>query len=119
MTPGTYNLTIVQGSNLVRTFTFTNTDGSALDLLNYEVRMAGRESITDTNVLFEWSSEDDTPYLVIDIGIGVISLSVPASITSAFSFSSGIWDMELYKANDTEVQRVIEGDLYLSPEVTR
>lgn len=119
MTPGTYNLTIRQGSTLTRTFQVRDALGAAVNLSGYAVRMSARESLTDTSTLFAWSSDDADPYITIVEVTGTISLLVPPSVTAALSFIEGVWDMEIYATNDTDVHRILEGSVFLSSEVTR
>ena len=87
-----------------------------VDLTGYKARMQVRKSIASTDILYEAST--DTGEIDIDLALNTISINIDASVTQGFTFSSGVYSVELYKADGT-VLPFITGSLTLVQEITR
>jgi hypothetical protein len=116
MKPGKLNLTIYQGSTWRRVVRLA-TPAGAVDLSGATVRMHVRATVAATTTLLELT-EANGRALITDAAAGEIVLLVSATDTAALTFTSGVYDLEIEYA-DGVVERILEGAMKLSKEVTR
>jgi hypothetical protein len=131
MKPAVYDLTIYCGTTVdAGTLTFTyKVSGVAVNLTGYSARSQARDA--DDGLIFDLTSLNGG--ITLGGAAGTISLNLDAQATSALwtgegsldsaangaaLYDRGVWDLELIAANG-RVQRLIQGRLLLSPEVTR
>lgn len=131
MKPAVYDLTIYCGTTVdAGTLTFTyKVNGVAVNLTGYSARSQARDA--DDGLIFDLTSVNGG--ITLGGAAGTISLSLDAQATSALwtgdgaidsaasgaaLYDRGVWDLELIAPNG-RVQRLIQGRLLLSPEVTR
>lgn len=86
-----------------------------IDLAGYTARMQIRSKITSTDVISELTTENSL--ITLDNTYKTITLNIPASTTSGFTFKSAVYSLEL--VNGTEVIPFVYGDVTLVSEVTR
>ena len=89
---------------------------SPVDLTGYKARMQVRKTIGSEDIIYQASST--TGEIVLDLILNTITLTIPASVTKDFTFSSAVYSIELY----TDTGRVLPfltGNLTLVQEVTR
>jgi hypothetical protein len=118
---GSVNLTGVQGSTWTLAITLTDSGSNAIDLTGYTARAQIRKTYATTTITKSFTCTIDAPLT------GVINLSMSASDTSAItcgktsteSASTYVYDIEVYTTADAEVDRIMGGKLYVSPEVTK
>jgi hypothetical protein len=84
----------------------------------WSVRCQVRAEIDSTEVLAEWDSTDPET-LPCGVADGVVTLSVPASVSSAWTWLRGRWDIEVVSPSGDIVLRVDWGTIVVRPEVTR
>ena len=117
MVAGTYNDVIEQGSTFNRTYTLKDANGNPVDITGYRADLQIRSDYAASTTILSASTESN--YLSIPTGTdGVISLSVPATVTSALDFDIGVYDLEISQVTG-EVDRLVMGTMTLSKEVTR
>jgi hypothetical protein len=116
MTPGKLNLTIYQGSTWRRVIRLATVAG-AVDLSGATARMHVRATVATTTTLLELT-ESNGRALITDAAAGEITLLVSAATTALLSFASAVYDLEIEYAGGV-VERVLEGNMKLSKEVTR
>jgi len=106
-----YDLKIEQGATLVLDVACQDDLGRPMDLTGYSAaaQIRYRHSDPDPAAVFS-STLGEEP--------GVVSFSLSAQQTSALSRTYGVWDCEL-TAPDLTVQRLAEGKVSVTPEVTR
>ena len=112
MSAGTYNLVVDQGSSFALDLTIKQ-GGSALDLTNY----TGRAQLRTTHV----SNSVAATFTVTKTNAsgGVLKMELSPATTAALAPGQYVYDLEVYTASDAIVKRVLQGDLTLTPEVTR
>ncbi len=116
MTAGSYNITIEQGATFRLQLTLT--DGvEPTPLTGYTGRMQIRQKIMSTDVLYVLTTENGG--LTITELEGKIALYISDEDTAAFGFRNAVYDLELEDGGSGEVVRVLQGSIYVSPEVTR
>lgn len=86
-----------------------------IDLAGYTARMQIRSKLEDTTVIKELTTENGG--IVIDNTTKTITLTISATDTSAFTFASAVYSIEL--VNGTVVTPFAGGSMTLVKEVTR
>ena len=136
MVAGRYNITCQQGStfDMQMTLQYTNPDypGSCVDpddcpeflvwdLTGYTARMQVRKYIDSATAIATLNTENLSSFRITlgnpDPEDGTISLFMRAEDTRAIT-TSGVYDIEIISPTN-EVDRILQGEFILSPEVTR
>jgi hypothetical protein len=108
------NLQIDQGATFSTDVTVSDSDGSAFDLTGYSAsaKMAKGYASTRTRTTFTTSINSDPT-------TGIITLSLTADQTNALEAPARyVYDVEILKASDSTITRVIEGIITVRPSVT-
>ena len=116
-TPGKLNLNCYQGATFDYEMTWTAA-GSAVDLTNYSARMEVRPSYDSSNVIVSLASGSG---ITLGGTAGTINLLLTASETAELDGTPStqfLYDLEL-ESSSGEVTRLIEGNFFIYPEVTR
>jgi hypothetical protein len=120
MTAPVYDFTgdqaLEQGSRWQRTINYKTADGVVIDITGWTARMQIRKSVTSSTVLLELTTENDR--IVIDGAAGEITLDLSATETASITWKSGVYDLELIP-DAASAFRFIQGEIEVSPEVTR
>lgn len=87
-----------------------------VELLPYSARMQIRPSI-DSDILIH-SATTDNGGIALNNEYKTITITIPAVITTNFTFATAVYSVELY-TNAGEVIPFISGNMTLIPEVTR
>jgi len=119
MAAGKYDIEIEQGATFTLPLSYKDSSDVVIDLSSgYTARMKIKESVGGTILASTESS--DSPQNTISISLAAtgnnITISMSATNTSALNFSNAVYDLEL--VSGSEVDRVIEGRVKLSEEVT-
>lgn len=118
MQPAHIDLEVYKGSTFVKIIQWkTGTPAVAVNLTGCTARMQIRKSVNDTAVLDTLTTENSRLH-IYEPTSGRFKIIIPAIISSAYSFTSAVYDLEIVFADGT-VNRVIEGCLLAVPEVTR
>lgn len=113
MIPVKYNMVCSQGSTFSKSITY-KINGEAVDLTDYTAHMQVREKYTSTNFIIDLNTENDG--ITVDEN-GVLTLDISASDTASIFAKTYVYDLELI--NDTNVQRILQGNFIVTPEVTK
>ena len=126
MRAGRYNIICEQGATLRRNILIEQPDleedptGETFEpyhLTGYKARMQVRKTIESDLILLNLTTENGALTINPSTAINEIFIDVSASVTASVS-TSGVYDIEIYDASNY-VQRVLEGEFVLRPEVTR
>jgi len=115
MQPGSLDFLMPKGSTFSRTLTW-KISGSAVNLTDYTARMQARASVTSATVVLDLTTANSK--IVLGGTAGTITLTLSAADTAAITQSSLAYDLELVSAGGV-VTRLVEGQIVLTPEVTR
>ena len=85
-------------------------------LVGYSARMQIRESVDSPTVIYEASSS--VGQIVLNNNLGTITITIPASATTLFTFTTAVYAVELFDSNGKVIPFLV-GNLTLVPEVTR
>ena len=85
-------------------------------LTGFNARMQIRETVDSPTTLYSTTSIGGD--LVVDPVLSTIMVTIPATVTQAFDFSTAVYSLELYNAAGLVIP-FLTGNLTLVPEVTR
>ena len=123
MAAGIYNFTIEQGATFTREFKYKNSEGIAIPLTNYAVRMQIRKTVesSTSELSITESSGNGTPATSFDVSTtntNEFDLIISKEDTAAMSFNTAVYDIEIQDTSGN-VTRLLQGKIKLSKEVTR
>lgn len=115
-----YNLDIIQGSTFSAQLFATNSDGSAIDLTDYFVRGSLKYNYGTGSALTSLNPVVNTGQASsgFTAASGVIDVSIAAAGTEVLPVTVGVYDIEMYNANESEVKKLLDGRVRIHPEVT-
>jgi hypothetical protein len=115
MAAGTLDFTIEQGAtfNLLLTWKINDT---LVNLTGYTARLQARVDVEDTELILSLTTANGG--ITLGGAAGTISLDQTATQTTLLPAGTYVYDLELIAANST-VTRLVQGELLISPEVTR
>lgn len=105
------NLVIDQGSDFTATLDLEDSIGNSLDLTDYNVRGQIRKAYTSLGFTSISCSKTTN--------IGEIKLHLTAAQTSTLKDGRYVYDIEIVHATNGTVIRVVEGQITVTPRVTR
>lgn len=123
-----YDFTIQQGATFQKRFRVLNVylgieDSGNIprDLTEYSVRLQARQKRLSPTTYLDLNMSNG---LTIPTPTnGIIIMDLTSQVTAALDFQCAVWDLELYQhdggGHDLYVERLIEGEIKLSKEVTR
>jgi len=111
MSAGTYNFTIEQGTTFSRVLTLQE-NGSAMNLTGYSVASQMRSTHDSSSIVATFSGS------VTNASSGQLTLSLTNSQTSAIEEAIYVYDVEITSGAGA-VTRILEGNITVTPEVTR
>lgn len=119
MAAGVYNMSIEQGVSYALEVIYKDSLNVPIDITNYAVRGQIRSKATDVEALASFT------ITIVDAVAGSILIELPAEVSSAFVLSGAsylntktyFYDIELY--SPTEVIRILNGSVSVSPEITK
>jgi len=115
MAAGTLDFTIEQGAtfNLLLTWKI---DGTPVNITNWTARLAARVDVEDSEVILSLTTSNGG--ITLGGAAGTISLNQTATQTAVLPAGTYVYDLELISAVGV-VTRLVQGELDISPEVTR
>jgi len=113
--PGLLNLTFSQGATWKLAMTYTDVDNVPIDLTGYTAKMQARSTFESDVAVLDLISGAG---ILLGGTAGTIELLVAATITAAVGAAQYVYDLEVVSAS-SEVTRVVQGTLSVTPEVTR
>jgi len=116
MAAANYDFEIEQGATLIKPIVWKDSAGVPVNLAGYSARMQVRRSASSDDVLLEMTTQNGK--IQIAAATGTVTLVFGATTTAAINWRRGKYDLELVSADGT-VTRLIEGEISVSPEITR
>ena len=120
------NLRIKKGTKYNHDFHYRDKDPNTgeltviVPLTAYTIgRMQFRASV-DAAGAFLYEATTALGHIVINGGNGDVSLAIPASISSAWTFGRAVYDIEVENGGDSDdVITIVKGSVFIEGEVTR
>lgn len=110
------NLEIPQGTTFRYEFYYVDSAKAIVPLTGYTARCQFRSEVTSPAEFFEATTENGG--LTIDGAAGKVTLYIAPDTSSAWTVYDGSYDLEIIAPN-TDVTRIIQGNVIIDPEVTR
>ena len=118
---GRYDITIEQGATFDLPVTYTNSDGTPFVLTDYTLRGQIRRHIKSDDIVASFTFD------MAGEAIGHFHAQLTAAITAGIEAgetvadprSKYVYDIEAEHDSTHEVRRILEGNVSVSPEVTR
>jgi len=104
------NLLIDQGSDYIQDIIVTDTSNNALDLSGYTGMAQIRKAYSSTNAI---------SFSVATTSNGTVQISMSSSNTNLLTPGQYVWDCELTEISSGIVTRIVEGNVTVTPSVTR
>jgi len=110
-----YDMTIKQGATFTRVITWYQSDGTTPnDLTGYTAKMHLKRKYTDETEEFALTTENGR--ITLGGTAGTVTLSIPATNTDDLN---GKYRYELKLISGSYVKSLIEGEITISPEITK
>ena len=106
------NLIIDQGTTFTADIDVTDAEGNVLNLSGYTTAGQMRKSYASTTAT-------DFSASIFSEGNGTVRISLSASQTNALKPGRYVYDVEIKKTSTGEVTRVVEGQVEVTPGVTK
>lgn len=113
MPAGYQELYIEQGTTFTAQITLDDDMGDPFDLTNYTVTSQARKSYYSANASIIFNAS------VFDANNGIIQLSADATMTANVTPGKLVYDVMITDTISGNVTRVLEGQIFVSPSVTR
>jgi len=126
MAAGKYSFSIEQGATTSFQVVYKDANSNPVDLTGYQARMQVRETIASSTVICRLSSSLDADGTGLNLSgsagnlppaSGSIGVYISAASSSAFTFDTAVYDLELVTGGT--VTRLLQGTIKLDKEVTR
>ena len=126
MAAGRYSFTIEQGATTQFEIQYKDNANTPINLSGYGARMQVRSTVDSSTILLTLSSSllaDGTGLNMsgsngtTPIQSGSIGLYISAATSSNLSFDKAVYDLEIHTG--VTVNRILQGEIKLSKEVTR
>lgn len=117
MAAGRHRIKCEQGATFRLVATYKDSTGDPVDLTDCSARMQVRRSTDSDAVLLDLTSEGVDAAIALGAG-GQILVTVGAENTAELPAGRFVYDLELISAG-LEVDRLLEGDFVVDPEVTK
>jgi hypothetical protein len=117
MSATNYNIIIDQGANWFINFLYKDTGGVAVNLTGYTAALQIRQTYASTTTLLSLTSSPAAG-ITITAGTGTIAITATAAQTGAIAAGTYVYDCEITDGTGV-VTRIVQGQIQVSPEVTR
>jgi len=112
-----HDIVVQKGADFQLNIAAQNSDRTVKDLTGWTAKMQVRTApgAADPPLLTAGTADGR---ITINAPGGIVMVDVPASVTEAMTWQSGVWDLEITNAGGTQTIRLAEGFASLSLEVT-
>jgi hypothetical protein len=118
MAAANYDIKIEQGATFKLSILWkAKVSDTPIDLSGFEARMQVRRNYSSAEPWMTLTSEDGE--IVLGGVEGTVEVTGSAAKTSAVPNRLGVYDIELYRPLDGFVRRLLQGEVTVSPEVTK
>lgn len=111
-----FDINIDKGSDFELIIELQEDDGTIIDLTGYTAQMQIRPDTDSTVIIIELSTANGR--IVIDGPAGKLTLTIANADTEAITQDVGVYDLEI-TSGGALIERILQGNVAFSPEVTR
>ena len=108
----TYDIDMVEGSRNFIRLTAKNSDGTAIDLTNYDARGYVKKSYSNTGILIDLRPSVHTSYVS-----GFVDVNISGSMTSGIAAGQYVYDVEVHYSGENNL-KLLRGYFNIHPEVS-
>jgi hypothetical protein len=112
-----YNTVIDQGANWFLTVTYENPNGTPINLTGYSAALQLRSLPSDPTAVLTLTTANSG--ITITALTGVVAIQATATQTRAIDEGTYYYDLEITDTFTGVVTRLVQGQVVVSPEVTR
>lgn len=113
MPAGYQELFLNQNETFTTSLTLDDVNGAAYNLTGFTVKSQAKKSYYSANATLEFTAT------IYDANNGVITLSADAATTANVPAGKLVYDVIITQTETGSVTRVLEGQIFVSPAVTR
>lgn len=114
MAAGYQELFLEQGTTFTTQLTLADNTGAPYNLSGFTIKSQARTSYYSANTKLEFTAE------AIDANNGIVQLSANSEVTASVSAQQKlVYDVVITETETGTVTRVLEGQILISPSVTR
>lgn len=119
MQPANIDLTVYKGATFSKGFQWkTGSSPVPVNLTGCTARMQIRKNVNDTTILDSLTTENGK--LIIEDAVnGKVRINIVPEVSTTYTFTSGVYDLEIVFPTTGRIERIIEGCFSAVPEVTR
>jgi hypothetical protein len=114
---GIYNIVADQGATLSRTITWKDSAKKAINITGYTARMHVRATVESASTILELTTANSR--ITLGGSSGTVTMTVSASDMAAIPEGKYVYDLEIVAPVTGVVNRLIQGNFVVRPEVTR
>lgn len=115
--PAKHNLYVYRGATFSEAITWKDENATPVDLTGFTARMHMRETMEASTPFLTLTTENNG--ITLGGAAGTINILATAAATSAITATGGVYDLEIVAGDNVTVTRLLEGIVFISPEVTR
>jgi len=104
---------IEQGTTFTSDLTLDDVNGNHYNLTGFSVSSQARRSYYSTNATITFNAS------IVDASNGVIRLTANSTVTANVKPGKLVYDVRLIENSSNNVTRILEGQIFVSPAVTR
>ena len=112
-----YNTVIDQGADWYLTVTYENPNGTPINLAGYSAALQLRSLPSDPTAVLTLTTANNG--IAITAATGVVAIHATATQTRAIDEGTYYYDLEITDTFTSVVTRLVQGQVVVSPEVTR
>ena len=105
-----------QGATFSLSITWTNPDGTPINITGASAKMQVRATKTSSNVILEASTTNGR--ITLGGSAGTVIFNIPASVTSLLSVGQYVYDLNITDSSGN-ITRLLEGAFFVDGEVTK
>ena len=113
MAAGYSDIFLNQGETYNNRITLDDNNGAPFDLTGFTVKSQARRSYYSSNAVINFDAT------IPDASNGVIQLSANSHTTAGISVNRLVYDVYITETASNNVTRVLEGQIFVSPSVTK
>lgn len=115
------NISVDQGSTYTHVFNWVDADsGDPINILGYSARWQIRPYVESDVLLLDGDTDLKGMIEITDGAVGEVTVTIPGSISEAWdvTLTEAVYDVEIISPADVPT-RIVEGEIAITPEVTR
>jgi hypothetical protein len=116
MSAGEHDIDIEIGATFFLNVTWEDENGDPIDLTGYDARMQIRKKYSSSTTIMSFTTGAGT--ITLGGAAGTIAVKGLATVTEDVTDKYGVYDLEMIAPN-TDVYRILKGNVNFDPEATR